>query len=65
MKKIELSLIVGIILVLSACAPQAELVKTKSELSNLREDTRVNKALNEDIQKRLSRIEADVKVGTG
>ena len=64
MKKIELSLIVGIILVLSACAPQAELVKTKSELSNLREDTRVNKALNEDIQKRLSRLEANVKGGS-
>jgi tol-pal system protein YbgF len=64
MKKTELSLIVGIILVLSACAPQAELVKTKSELSNLREDTRVNKALNEDIQKRLSRLEANVKGGS-
>jgi len=64
MKKIELSLIVGIILVLSACAPQAELVKTKSELSNLREDTRANKARNEDTQKRLSRLEANVKGGT-
>jgi tol-pal system protein YbgF len=64
MKKTELSLIVGIILVLSACAPQAELVKTKSELSNLREDTRVNKALNQDIQKRLSRLEANVKGGS-
>jgi tol-pal system protein YbgF len=61
MKKRELSFIVGIILVFSGCAPQAELVKTKSELADLREDAKANKALDEDIQKRLAMLEANVK----
>lgn len=61
MKKIKLSLIVGLILLFSACAPQAALVKTRSELSDLREDTKENKARNEDIQKRLYLLEANVK----
>jgi tol-pal system protein YbgF len=61
MKKIKLSLVVALILLLSACAPQAELVKTKSELSDLREDTKANKARGEDMQKRLSMLEANVK----
>jgi len=63
MKKINLSLIVCLILLLSACAPQAALVKTRSELSDLREDTKTNKARSEDIQKRLSMLEANVKGG--
>jgi tol-pal system protein YbgF len=61
MKKIELSLIVGLILLFSACAPQAELVKTRSELTDLREDSKANKARGEDIQKRLYMLETNVK----
>jgi tol-pal system protein YbgF len=61
MDKMKLSLITGLILLLSACAPQAELVKTKSELSGLREDAKASKARNEDIQKRLYMLEANVK----
>lgn len=61
MKKIKLSLFVGLILLLSACAPQAELVKTRSELSDLRENTKANKARSEDIQKRLYMLEANAK----
>jgi TolA-binding protein len=64
MKKIKLSLIVVLILLLSACAPQAELVKTRSELSDLRENTKTNKARSEDIQKRLYMLETNAK-GTG
>ncbi len=64
MNKIKLSLITGLILLSSACAPQAELVKTKSELSGLREDNKANKARSEDIQKRLYLLETNVK-GTG
>jgi tol-pal system protein YbgF len=59
--KIKHSIIVGIILVLSACAPQAELVKTQSEMSGLREDAKGNKARIEELQKRLDMLDANVK----
>jgi tol-pal system protein YbgF len=59
--KIKPSIIVGIILVLSACAPQAELVKTQSEMSGLREDAKGNKARIEELQKRLDILDANVK----
>jgi tol-pal system protein YbgF len=61
MKKIKLSFIAGLVLLLTACAPQAELVKTKSELSDLREDAKANKARGEDIQRRLYMLETNVK----
>jgi len=61
MKKINLSLIIGLILLFSACAPQAELVKTRSELSDLRENSKANKARSEDIQKRLYMLETNAK----
>jgi tol-pal system protein YbgF len=59
----------SIILLLSACAPQAELVKTRSDLSGLREDQKSNKAriqelqerLDRDVQKRLDLLETNVK----
>ncbi len=59
----------GILLLLAACAPQAELVKTKSELTDLREDMKATKArvqelqkrLDQDVQKRLDMIDANVK----
>ncbi len=46
---------------LTSCAPQAALVKTRAELSDLREETNANKARGEDIQKRLSMLEANTK----
>jgi len=61
MKKTKHFLIVGIILTLSACAPQAELVKTKSELSDLREAAKAHNAQNEDLQKRLAALEERVQ----
>lgn len=54
---------------IAACAPQAELVKTRSELAELREDSKTSKArvlemqkkIDQDFQKRLDLIEANVK----
>ncbi len=64
------TLAVGMLLVLlAACAPQAELVKTKTELSDLREDVKTTKArvqelqkhASQDVQKRLDALEANAK----
>jgi tol-pal system protein YbgF len=41
------------LLLLSACAPQAELVKTRSDMGDLREDVKTLKARNLELQKRL------------
>jgi tol-pal system protein YbgF len=60
---------------LVACAPQAELVKTQSDMSELREDVKTNKARVQeigrkldkesgDLQKRLDAMEANTR-GTG
>jgi tol-pal system protein YbgF len=49
---------------LTACAPQAELVKTKSEMSGLREDTKTTNARVQELQKRLDALDANVR-GTG
>jgi tol-pal system protein YbgF len=54
---------------LTACAPQAELVKTQSSMSELREDTKTTKTrvqelqrhLDQDIQKRLDALEANAR----
>jgi tol-pal system protein YbgF len=46
---------------LTACAPQAELVKTKSEMSDLREDTKTTKARVQELQKRLDTLDANVR----
>jgi len=67
--KMKTYIIGSIILLLSACAPQAELVKTRSDLSGLREDQKSNKAriqelqerLDRDVQKRLDLLETNVK----
>ncbi len=56
-------------ILLAACAPQAELVKTQSELSDMRTDVKTTKArtlelqkrLDRDIQKRLDALDANVK----
>jgi tol-pal system protein YbgF len=56
---------------LAACAPQAELVKTRTDLSDMRQDTKAAKARVAELQKqveqdqkRLDMIEANVKGGT-
>jgi tol-pal system protein YbgF len=67
--KMKTYIIGSMILLLSACAPQAELVKTRSDLSGLREDQKSNKAriqelqerLDRDVQKRLDLLETNVK----
>jgi len=46
---------------LTACAPQAALVKTNTEISGLQSDTKKAKKNIKDIQKRLKALEADVK----
>ncbi len=61
MKMRPFLIIIGVILVLSACAPQAELVKTQSEMYGLRDDAKTNKARIEDLQKRIDKLETDTK----
>ena len=45
--------ITALALLLAACAPQAELVKTRSEMNELREEIKTLKARNPELQKRL------------
>jgi len=40
-------------ILLTACAPQAELVKTRSDMTDLREDVKTTKARVQELQKRL------------
>ena len=47
--------------VLVACAPQAELVKTKSEMSGLREDEKTTNARVQELQKRVDTLEANTR----
>jgi len=49
---------------LTACAPQAELVKTQSAVSNVREDTKATKTQVQEQQRRLDALEENIK-GTG
>ena len=61
--------IVTLSFLLAACVPQAELVKLKNEMSDLREDTKASKEhvgeqqkrFNQDIEKRLDVLETNVK----
>ncbi|HYA88715.1 MAG TPA: tol-pal system protein YbgF [Nitrospirota bacterium] len=62
----------GILMLLVACAPQAELVRTQSEMNDLRQDVKTNKTLVQDLQKqidhdimkRLDVLDANVKGST-
>jgi tol-pal system protein YbgF len=47
--------ITGFLFLLAACAPQAELVKTQSEMTDLRQDVKNSKALTQELQKRFDR----------
>ncbi len=58
-----------VLLLLAACAPQAELVKTRSDMNELREDVRtmktrvqeVQKRLDQDVRKQIESLDANVK----
>jgi len=57
-----------LLLFLAACAPQAELVKTRSDMNDLREDVKSAKTniqdmqrLDQDMQKRLDLLDANVR----
>jgi len=47
--------------VLVACAPQAELVKTKSEMTGLREDEKTTNARLQELQKRVDILESNTR----
>ncbi len=57
----KLSLVTGVFLLVSACVPQAELVKTKSDITGLRENATTNKARIDDLQKRIDVLDTNVK----
>jgi tol-pal system protein YbgF len=48
---------ITLLLIASACAPQAELVKTRSELSEMRTGTKAVESTVHDLQKRLAAME--------
>jgi len=52
---------VTLLLSLAACAPQAALVKTQSEVTDVREDLKDTKTQLQDLQKRLDMVDANVK----
>lgn len=45
----------------TACAPQAELVKTQSAVSNVREDTKATKTQVQEQQRRIDALEENIK----
>ncbi len=49
------------VMLISACAPQAELVKTRTDVSDLRADVKAMKSMLEEYKRRLEDIEANVK----
>jgi tol-pal system protein YbgF len=55
---------VAMLLSLAACAPQAELVKTRTDITDMRQDTKTTKARVSELQKRVDTLESNVK-GTG
>ena len=59
MTKILASIIT--LLLVAACAPQAELVKTRSDMGDLREDVKTLKARNLELQKRLDQYSQHIQ----
>jgi len=55
------SFIFAFFFALTACAPQAELVKTQSAVSNVREDTKATKTQVQELQRRLDALDENVK----
>jgi tol-pal system protein YbgF len=62
--KLRTLIILTFIFALTACAPQAELVKTQTAMSNVREDTKATKAQVQEMQRRIDTLDENVK-GTG
>jgi tol-pal system protein YbgF len=54
-------LTITLLVLLSACAPQAEFVKTKGEMVDLREDTTAMKAQVSELQKRIDVLDTNIK----
>ncbi len=69
MQRTPLITTASILLLLAACAPQAELVKTRTDMDSLREDVRtmkgriqeLQKRLDQDVQKRIESLDASAK----
>jgi len=57
----KILLAIALLLTLTACAPQAEFVKTRTEMSDLRENNKSVKVRVEELQKRLDVLDANVK----
>ncbi len=53
--------IMGILVLLVACAPQAELVRTQSEMTDLRQDVKTTQARVREMQTRLDLLDTNVK----
>jgi tol-pal system protein YbgF len=51
----------GVLVLLAACAPQAELVRTQSEMNDLRQDVKTAKARVQEMQKRVDMLDANIK----
>jgi len=54
-------IILTFIFALTACAPQAELVKTQTAMSNVREDTKATKAQVQEMQRRIDALDENTK----
>jgi septal ring factor EnvC (AmiA/AmiB activator) len=54
---IKKTVTISVLLLAAACAPQAALVKTRTELSDVRTGTRAVETSVQDLQKRLAAIE--------
>ena len=59
--RLKCLLTVALIFSLVACAPQSELVRTKSEVSDVREDLYATKTKVQDIQQRLDVLDTNIK----
>ena len=53
--------IFGFLFLLTACAPQAELVKTRSDMTDLREEVQTAMVRVQELQKRVNLLEENVK----
>lgn len=58
------SLIIASALVVAACAPQAELMKTQTDVSDLRSELKASRMRIQELQKKIDAIDTNVK-GTG
>jgi tol-pal system protein YbgF len=52
---------IALLLSLAACAPQAELVRTRSEVTDLRDELSATKAKVQDVRQRVDMLDANIK----